>query len=110
MYKVNPDISEATTLPASFYRDKNTFYEATDRLLSSTWKFIGDENIFSTNTNTIPFVFYDKVLNEPLLLTKNKNDENQCLSNVCTHRGNLLVENPGQDSNPKMAAVSIYKS
>ena len=98
MYKINPDIREATTLPAAFYRDKKYFYQATDVLLSSTWQFISDENIFSDNINIVPFVFYDKVLTEPLLLTKNKTGEIQCLSNVCTHRGNLLVENAGQQN------------
>ena len=98
MYKVNPDITEATTLPASFYRDKDYFYKATDLLLSSTWQFIGDENIFTDNANAVPFVFYDKVLTEPLLLTKNSNSKIHCLSNVCTHRGNLLVEKPGKQN------------
>lgn len=95
MYKVNPDITEATTLPASFYRDKSSFHKVTDLILSTSWQFIDDETIFQENINTIPFIFYDNMLNEPLLLTKNSSGKIKCLSNVCTHRGNVLINQPG---------------
>ncbi|RLD22843.1 MAG: aromatic ring-hydroxylating dioxygenase subunit alpha [Bacteroidetes bacterium] len=96
MYKVNEDIRKATTLPASFYRDKTTFYKATDRLLSSSWQLIGDDDLFAENINSVPFIFYNKILNEPLLLIKQNDGAVQCLSNVCTHRGNLLIDKPGK--------------
>lgn len=35
-------------------------------------------------------------MDEPLLLTKDKLGKIHCLSNVCTHRGNLLIEKPCQ--------------
>ena len=38
------------------------------------------------------FSFLDEYINEPLLLIKNKERQLHCLSNVCTHRGNILVE------------------
>jgi choline monooxygenase len=38
-----------------------------------------------------PFTLLEKYLDEPLLLTKDGNGMLHCLSNVCTHRGNLLV-------------------
>ena len=41
-----------------------------------------------------PFTLLENYLNEPLLLTKNKEGEMHCLSNVCTHRGNLVVYEP----------------
>jgi choline monooxygenase len=34
-------------------------------------------------------------LDEPLLFTRDTEDRLHCLSNVCTHRGNLVVEGPG---------------
>ena len=37
----------------------------------------------------------DNVLPEPLFLIKNKNGI-ECFSNVCTHRGNILVKSPGK--------------
>ncbi|MFB6307215.1 MAG: SRPBCC family protein, partial [Flavobacteriales bacterium] len=44
-----------------------------------------------------PFKFLEGFIDEPLLLTRNENDKLQCLSNVCTHRGNILVDTPCQD-------------
>src|SRR5262249_62185043 len=34
-------------------------------------------------------------LDEPLLLTRDKSDALHCVSNVCTHRANLVSENEG---------------
>jgi phenylpropionate dioxygenase-like ring-hydroxylating dioxygenase large terminal subunit len=94
MYKVSPNIAEATTLPASFYRDRKHFYEVTDQILSTSWQFIGDKGLFAKSMNTLPLIFYENVINEPLLLTKD-HDVIGCLSNVCTHRGNLLIDKSG---------------
>ncbi len=33
-------------------------------------------------------------MDEPILISKDKNEMLHCLSNVCTHRGNLVVEQP----------------
>ena len=96
MYKVNADIHKAETLPASFYRDKDLFYRITEQLLSKTWQWAGDTGMFSDQVNTVPITFYDKLLTEPVLLTKNDQNDIRCLSNVCTHRGNLLVDKPGK--------------
>ena len=43
---------------------------------------------------TYPFTLLENYLNEPLLLTKDKQNKIYCLSNVCTHRGNLMVYEP----------------
>lgn len=31
-------------------------------------------------------------MDEPILLVRGSNDQLNCMSNVCTHRGNILVE------------------
>ena len=96
MYKVSPDIHTAETLPASFYRDKNLFNDITRQLLSKTWQWVGDTGMFSDQVNAVPLTFYDRLLTEPVLLIKNDQGSIECLSNVCTHRGNLLVTKPGK--------------
>lgn len=40
----------------------------------------------------MPFTLLEGFLDEPLLLTRDDEDRLHCLSNVCTHRGNLVVE------------------
>ena len=37
----------------------------------------------------------ENVLDEPLVVTRDKNGQTHCLSNVCTHRGKIIVEKPG---------------
>jgi choline monooxygenase len=95
MYKVNPDIHVAETLPASFYRDKDLFYRLTRKLLSKTWQWVGDAGMFSEQINVVPLKLFDKILSEPMLLVRNDRGNIGCLSNVCTHRGNLLIDKPG---------------
>jgi choline monooxygenase len=90
-YEIKQDISLASTLPSSFYRDSTNFLQYSDKLISSSWQFIGDKDIFEGDKNLTPIAFYDGLLNEPLLLTKEQNGDIKCLSNVCTHRGNLLI-------------------
>jgi choline monooxygenase len=41
-----------------------------------------------------PFVFMEGFLEEPLVLARDERDRLHCLSNVCTHRGNLVIEQP----------------
>ena len=38
--------------------------------------------------------FLEPLVAEPLLLTRDQDDEIHCLSNVCTHRGTILAEHP----------------
>ncbi len=93
---INPDIEHAETLPAAFYRQKENFASHTDRLFSAAWVLAGDLNLFQNGYNVIPVNLLPEVINEPLLLTRNDQDEVLCVSNVCTHRGNLLVDKQGK--------------
>lgn len=51
-----------------------------------------------------PITLLPGLLDEPLLLTVDKSGKECILSNVCTHRGNLLVEAPG----PRQQLVCRY--
>jgi len=42
-----------------------------------------------------PFTLLPGTLDEPLVLTRDADDRLHCLSNVCTHRGTLVVEGAG---------------
>jgi choline monooxygenase len=41
-----------------------------------------------------PVNLLENFVDEPLIISKDKDDNLHCLSNVCTHRGNLIVERP----------------
>ena len=93
---IDPDISKAETLPASFYKDDAVFSAIRDRVFLKTWQWVGDENQVELPQTAHPFVLLDGFLTEPLVLTRGEDDEIHCLTNVCTHRGNMVVLGSGK--------------
>jgi choline monooxygenase len=90
-FKINSDISKAETLPSSFYKNPELFELIKENVFLKTWHWIGDENLIKETNSLHPFVLLEGYLDEPLLLSKVSNNNIRCLSNVCTHRGNLLI-------------------
>ena len=93
-FHVNNDIREAETLPKRFYKDKGIYEEVKEKIFVKSWQFIGHKNILPVNINLYPFNFLDNYINEPLLLVRDGNENLRCLSNVCTHRANIIIDNP----------------
>ena len=91
---IDPDIKKAETLPAEFYRSSEIFEQAKNDVFASSWQFVGDTDLVKIPGQVHPFNLLEGYLDEPLLLTRDNEDNIHCLSNVCTHRGNILIENP----------------
>ncbi len=89
---INPDIRRAETLPASFYRDREQFERTKEEIFARSWQFLGDTDALKAPGQIVPVTMLEGFLDEPLLLTRDERDELHCLSNVCTHRGTVLVE------------------
>ena len=53
-----------------------------------------------------PTTFLAPTLNEPMLVVRNKQGEIQCLSNVCTHRGNILLHQASKKKIKLCAAIT----
>lgn len=100
-FLVDPDITKAKTLHTSFYTEVEYFNSAKDKIFKNTWQFIGDKSRIGDPFNCYPFILLDPYLKEPLLITKDTHENLRCLSNVCTHRGNLLIEEQCNVSNIK---------
>jgi choline monooxygenase len=96
---IDPDISRAKTLPAEFYTNKEYFEEAKQKIFSPSWQFAGDTSMVKEAGQCYPLNLLENYINEPLLLTRDKENNIRCLSNVCTHRGNLLITEPCQTTN-----------
>jgi choline monooxygenase len=96
---VDPDISKAKTLHTDFYTDTALFNDSKEKIFADSWQFIGDTDIVSSQTNCYPFTLLQDFIDEPLLLTRDKQNKLHCLSNVCTHRGNIIVNEPCHASN-----------
>lgn len=93
---VNSDISRSETLPAWFYRDQQVFEELKERVFYQSWQWVGDQADMKIEGQVSPFTLMDGFLTEPMVLTRDQQGQLHCLSNVCTHRANLVVSNPGK--------------
>ena len=92
-YTVHPEIEKAETLPASFYRDQETFDQLKEKVFARSWQMAGDINQVALEGQVMPYTF--EGTGEPMLLSRQGSDIHN-LSNVCTHRGFLLCQHPGQ--------------
>ncbi|MEQ1604915.1 MAG: SRPBCC family protein [Pyrinomonadaceae bacterium] len=90
IFEVDPDIKKARTLSSEFYTDERYFELSKESIFSKAWHFLGHKDEFS---GLRPVTILPGFLDEPVLLVKN-DEAVSCLSNVCTHRGKILVGDP----------------
>jgi len=95
-FHVDRDIRKAETLPADFYKDPDVFNQIREKIFLRSWQFIGDENKVKVDRSVFPFVLLDNYLTEPMVLTRDEHSKIHCLSNVCTHRANLVSLGAGK--------------
>src|SRR5437763_8970104 len=96
---VDADITKAKTIHKSFYTDPGYFEESKHKIFGNSWQFAGDDNLVNEAGNCHPFILLEHFLAEPLLLTRDKDNQIHCVSNVCTHRGNLIIYEDCKTSN-----------
>jgi choline monooxygenase len=91
---IDVDIRIARTLPAAFYRDPAVFERVRERVFARSWQVVDGAERVSAPGSVLPFAFLEGCLDEPLLLARDAAGALHGLSNVCTHRGNLLCTKP----------------
>jgi choline monooxygenase len=91
VYAVDADITVAHTLPGAFYSDTAAFERMRERVFARTWQWLGPLDDVAEPESLAPRTLLPQYLDEPLLLSRDAQGELRCLSNVCTHRGNILV-------------------
>ncbi len=89
MFQINSDIKKAETIPSEFYTDEKYFELSKKQIFSKTWQFVA---LKPQINNVKPIDLLPNFLDEPILISKNEKGKINCLSNVCTHRGKILVE------------------
>ncbi|HJQ52429.1 MAG TPA: aromatic ring-hydroxylating dioxygenase subunit alpha [Gemmatimonadaceae bacterium] len=94
-FEIDSDIRRASTLPARVYSDADYFELQKDRVFARTWQFVGDAAHVKAPGRVAPLTLLEGCLNEPLVLTSDDEGTVRCLSNVCTHRGAIVVEGEG---------------
>jgi choline monooxygenase len=89
---IDPDIRRARTLPAWVYSDAGIYHQTIERAFVPSWQFVGSTDRVKVAGQVFPFTLLEGSVDEPLLLTRDRDDRLHCLSNVCTHRGMLVCE------------------
>lgn len=89
IFEVHPEIQRARTLSADFYTHPEYFQASKEKIFAHSWQFLCHADEIS---NLKPVSLLPSILDERLLLARS-GDEIRCLSNVCTHRGKMLIEN-----------------
>jgi len=88
---VEADISRAKTILTDVYNSAEFFEMAREKIFAGSWQYAGDTDMVQTNGSCHPFTVFESFMDEPLLLTRDETGQLHCLSNACTHRGNLVV-------------------
>ena len=90
IFDIHPDIRKAKTLASEFYTDERYFELSKERIFGRTWHFLCKADEVA---GLKPVTILPGFLDEPVLLVRTA-ESLECLSNVCTHRGKLLIEQP----------------
>ncbi len=88
---VDANIAKAKTLSTDFYTSAEHLAVAKEKIFAPSWQFIGSNELVKFIGDVQPFTLLEGYMNEPLMLTKDKDGMVNCLSNVCTHRGNIVA-------------------
>lgn len=89
-FEIDSDIRRASTLPSEFYLREEWHERSLEAVFARSWQFVCREDEVE---NLFPHMLLDGSLDEPVVAVR-EGDSVRCVSNVCTHRGMLLVEEP----------------
>lgn len=110
IFEINPDIRYANTLSSEFYTNEKYFEASKEKIFARSWHLIGTTD---EGANLKPFNLKEKIFARPLhlvgaadktsnlkpfnildttLILSRNGEKVSCFSNVCTHRGAILVE------------------
>jgi len=95
---INPNIAVAKTISTEVYTSAAILEEAKEKIFAPSWQYAGHADQLPGPGSVQPFMLLDGFLNEPLILTRDRESQLRCMSNVCTHRGNLLAYEPCKSS------------
>ena len=70
--EIHSDIRKAETLPGWFYSDPEVFQLTLDKVFARSWQWSCHSSDAHLPGQVFPFTFLDKVLEEPLLFSRDK--------------------------------------
>jgi choline monooxygenase len=91
---VDDAIAKAKTIHTDFYNSPEVFELCKEKIFSASWQFVGSAYQVNEPGDVYPFTLLEQYLDEPLALTRDKEGGINLVSNVCTHRGNIIADHP----------------
>ena len=91
---IDPDIQKALTLPSAVYTDRTWYARIVEDVLARSWHVVDAATVPGEPGEVAPYELLPGSLDEPLILSRDDGGTLRALSNVCTHRGNLILERP----------------
>ena len=88
---IDPDISQAWTLPASLYTDPAIALQENDKIFARTWQVIGHHDQVANPGD----YFTTQLVGEPLLVVRGADLKLRAFFNVCRHRAGPPAEGCG---------------
>ena len=86
-------IERASTLPAKAYRDPSVLQTEIQKILKSSWQYVGPSVMFEKSGVAVPL----EVLGVPLAMVRDRAGILRCLSNVCRHRGGPILKETSEE-------------
>lgn len=96
-FHIDPDIRRASGPPGWVYTDSEVYQRLLELAFRPSWQLVADRDAVRVPGQVYPFTLLEGSLDEPLLLTRDFDDRLHAMSNVCTHRGMLVCEQPGHE-------------
>lgn len=97
MLEHNPNIAQASTPDKRLYNDSDLYQKMVEKVFATSWQLVGDTDNCKVPGSVWPQILLEGCLDEPIVFTRDKEDNLHCLSNVCTHRGMMVCENAGNE-------------
>lgn len=88
---ITPEVARAATIDKHFYLNDALYRLSLDRVFARSWQWVGGLHDVALPLSLSPRDLLPGSLDEPLLLARDAAGTLRCLSNVCTHRGKVIV-------------------
>jgi choline monooxygenase len=93
-FHVDPDVTVARTIDKAFYLDEGVWQRAREAVFARAWHWLGPVEPSRATGSLVPHALLRGLLDEPVLMARDSAGTLRLLSNVCTHRAKVLVEEP----------------
>ena len=90
--EIDAEIERASTPPGRLYTDPEVFERMRERVFAPSWQLVADRESLQAPGHVVPAFLLD----EPVVIARDREGTLRGFSNVCTHRANLLVSEPGK--------------